>query len=125
MRSISFIFPVANIALSAQPQHQTVNELQVFAFPCPNPPVSSLPTWIINEVHYFSSELPPNYYVNETGLVGVATAEMNQSTYQCVFVTTSFDGMTTRLHTFSSTPAVLTVLESGERILMQFKFRFQ
>ena len=114
MLFISFIFPAANVAVGAQPQNQTVNELQVFVFPCLKPAVSSLPTWIINEVHYFPSELPPNYYVNETGLVGVATAEMNQSTYQCVLVTTSFDGMTTKLHTFNSTPAVLTVIQTGE-----------
>ena len=101
--------------MGAQPLSQTVNELQVFVFPCSSSAVSSLPTWIINEVHYFPSELPPNYYVNETGLVGVATAEMNQSTYQCMFVTTSFDGMSSRFQTIISTPpAVLTVIESGE-----------
>ena len=105
-------FPAANVAVGAQPQSQTVNESQVFVFNCSNSSVSSPPTWIINGVHYFPSELPPNYYVNETGLVGVARAEMNQSTCQCVFVTTSFGGMELHFHTFTSTPAVLTVLDT-------------
>ena len=66
-------------------------------------------------MHYFPSELPPNYYVNETGLVGVATNDMNQSTYQCQFVTTSFDGMESSIRTLlSNPPAMLTVLGNGE-----------
>ena len=97
------------------PQSQTVNKSQVFVFNCSNPTVSSLPTWIINGIHYFPSELPSNYYVNETGLVGVARVGMNGSTYQCIFLATSFNGMQSRCHELISTPAaVLTVLESGE-----------
>ena len=114
MHSLSFILCAANVAVVPLLQNQTVNKLEVFVFPCSNPNVTSLPTWIINRVHYFPSELPSNYYVNETGLVGVARAEMNGSTYQCVFVTTSFNGMVSSFNTLMSNPAVLTVLESGE-----------
>ena len=115
MRSKSFIFPAANVDVGDHPQSQKVNEFQVFVFRCSSTAVSSLPTWIINGEHYFPSELPPNYYVNETGLVGVARAGMNQSTYQCMFLTTLYDGMASRFQVLISTPAaVLTVLESGE-----------
>ena len=87
----------------------------MFVFPCSSPSADILPTWIINEVHYFSSELSSNYYVNETGLVGVAKAEMNQFTYQCVFVTISLvGGFISNDETVTDPPMILTVLESGE-----------
>ena len=110
-----FIWGSAKGALGVIPRSQTVNELQVFVFPCSSPSADILPTWIINGVHYFPSELPSNYYVNETGLVGVARAEINQSIYQCVFVTISLVGGFISIDdTVTDPPAILTVLESGE-----------
>ena len=103
-------------ALGVSPRIQIVNESQVFVFSCSSPSTSDiLPTWIINEVHYFPSELPPNYYVNETGLVGVARADINQSTYQCVFVTLSLVGGFLNIDdNVTDPPAILGVFESGE-----------
>ena len=87
----------------------------MFLFSCSSPSTDILPTWIINEVHYFPSELPPNYYVNETGLVGVARAEINQYTYQCMSVTLSLVGGFISIDdTVTDPPAILTVPESGE-----------
>ena len=103
-------------ALGVVPHSKTVTESQVFVFSCSSPSASkTLPTWIINEAHYFPSELPPNYYVNETGLVGVAGAEMNHSTYQCTFATISLAGGFININdTVTDPPVILTVLESGE-----------
>ena len=103
-------------ALGVVPRSQTVTVSQVFVFSCSTPSASKIiPTWIINEAHYFPSELPPNYYVNETGLVGVARAEMNHFTYQCMIVTISFFGGFVSIdETVTDPPAILTVLESGE-----------
>ena len=84
-------------------------------FLCTNPSVSSSPTWIINSVHYFPSELPPKFCVNATGLIGVATADLNQSTYQCVLVTDSYNGGFLTSDTITSLPpAVLTVIAGSE-----------
>ena len=108
-------FPSANVAVRISPQSQTVEESQEFVFPCTNFGVSSSPTWIINGEHYFSSELPSNYYINATGLVGVATAALNESTYQCVFVTATFGGGFLTTDTIVSLPpAVLTVIGASE-----------
>ena len=105
----------ADVAVSLSPQSQTVGESQEFVFPCTNPSVSSPPTWIINGVHYFPSELPPNYCINATGLIGVATADLNQSTYQCVFITATFAGGFLATDTIISSPAaVLTVIGASE-----------
>ena len=81
--------------------------------------MSSPPTWIINGVHYVPSELPPNYCVNATGLVGMATADLNQSTYQCVFVTATYEDSIFKTHTLtSSPPAILTVIGRSEYIIV-------
>ena len=95
---------------------QTVNESQPFVFPCSSLSTDILPTWIINNVHYFPNELlPPEYCINATGLVGVATADLNQSTYQCVIVSVSFSGGFLDVDQMMSTPpAVLTVIGSGQ-----------
>ena len=108
MQSLNF-WPTGSVLGS--PQSQTVNELEVFVFPCSSSTVSSLPTWIINGVHYFPSELPPNYCVNQTGLIGVATADLNQSTYQCAFVSATLTGGFLDIDDqISLPPAVLTVI---------------
>ena len=111
----NLLFPLADVAMILSPQSQTVDESQEFVFPCANPSVSSPPTWIINGVHYFPSELPSNYCINATGLIGVATADLNQSTYQCVFVTATFAGGFLATDTITSSPAaVLTVIGASE-----------
>ena len=52
---------------------------------------------------------------DEMGLVGVARAEMNQFTYQCVFVSISLAGLFVNINAVASDPpAILTVLENGE-----------
>ena len=103
------------VSANVSPQSQTVNESQVFVFPCSSSTVSSSPTWIINGVHYFPSELPSNYCVNQTGLIVLATADLNQSTYQCAFVSATFSGGFLDIdNQISLPPAVLTVIKSGK-----------
>ena len=110
------LLPSASIARGVSTKSQTVSESQLFVFPCSSPSADILPTWIINETHYFPSELPPNYYINATGLVGVATTDLNQTTFQCVIVTVTLSGGLLNVdEMISIPPAVLAGIESGKR----------
>ena len=94
-----------------EPQSQTVNLGDTFFFQCTNPDTTSPPTWIIDGVDYLPSQLPPNLCVNSTGLVGVATKGLNQSTFQCSFVVLILIGGVLSPAITPATPvAVLTVL---------------
>ena len=94
-----------------EPQSQIVNLGDPFFFQCTIPDITSPPTWIIDGVHYFPSQLPPNLCVNSTGLVGVATKGLNQSTFQCSFVVlTLIGGVLSPAITPTTPVAVLTVL---------------
>ena len=98
------------------PQSQNVTVGNTFFFQCTNPDISSPPTWIIDGIYYFPSQLPPNLCVNSTGLVGVATKELDQSTFQCIFVVLILIGGVLSPASTPATPvAVLTVM-SGEFI---------
>ena len=68
-----------------KPTDQTAEVGELAFFQCQYSLEFFLPSWIINGVEYLPSELPPNHWINSSGLIVRASKEINRTSYECSF----------------------------------------
>ena len=76
---------VSGITFTQQPVNSNVLLGEVVACCCEYTGVNTLPYWNLSGVLFPASEVPPHYTVNSTGLFFIATPEVNNTYYQCLF----------------------------------------
>ena len=76
---------VSGITFIQEPNDSNPKLGEVVACYCEYTGVNTLPYWNISGALFPASEVPPHYTVNNTGLFFIATPEVNNTYYQCLF----------------------------------------
>lgn len=75
----------AEIIFRKEPSNITVFNGEFGYFPCVYEGTNFLPSWVIDDRPYGSTNLPPQYMYNWSGLIVHASVELNGSSVSCFF----------------------------------------